>query len=71
MPKLAIFFSGLFFGGTVDHAILALAGRPDTPYGIDVGVGGNWMMAGLDLVLSIGCWLVHRWFERRAASMSA
>jgi hypothetical protein len=65
MSKAAIFLSGLFFGGAIDHAILAAAGRHDTPYGVDVRVAGNWGMAGLDLALAVLFWQGHRWSERR------
>lgn len=66
MSKAAIFLSGLFFGGAIDHAILALANRTDTPYGVDVGVAGNWGMAILDLALTAALWEGHRWYDRRA-----
>lgn len=63
---LAVFLGGVFFGGAMDHVILALAGRADTPYGIEVGVAGNWALAGLDAAAVFGCWIVYRRFERRA-----
>jgi hypothetical protein len=39
--KVALFLSGLFFGGAVDHAILGLSGSGVTPYGMRAGVAGN------------------------------
>jgi hypothetical protein len=30
MAKTAVFLAGLFFGGAIDHVILAAAGRPET-----------------------------------------
>lgn len=60
LSKLALFLSGLFFGGAVDHAILGGLGREVTPYGLESGVTGNWLLAGLDLVLAAGLYVVHR-----------
>jgi len=60
MGKLAIFIGGVFFGGAVDHVILALTGRGDTPYGVSIGVMGNWTMAVVDLALTYGRWIAHR-----------
>jgi hypothetical protein len=62
---LAVFLGGFFFGGAMDHVILALAGRADTPYGIHAGVAGNWVMAALDLAATLGCWIAYRRFDRR------
>jgi hypothetical protein len=60
LSKLALFLSGLFFGGAIDHAILGGLGREVTPYGLESGVAGNWLLAGLDLVLAAGLYVVHR-----------
>jgi hypothetical protein len=60
ISKLALFLSGLFFGGAIDHAILGSLGRTVTPYGLESGVAGNWLLAGLDLVLAVGLYRVHR-----------
>jgi len=43
MEKVTLFLSGLFFGGVIDHVVLGLAGSKLTPFGIDVGVLGNWL----------------------------
>jgi len=32
--KIALFLSGLFFGGAIDHPILALTDSEYTPYGV-------------------------------------
>jgi hypothetical protein len=56
----ALFLSGLFAGGAIDHLILAGMGQPLTPYGVAVGVGGNWALAGLDVVLTVGCLAGYR-----------
>lgn len=62
--KLALFASGLFFGGTIDHAILAQMGSDITPYGIHAGIRGNWALAGLDLGLTVLLYLMHHWLEK-------
>ncbi len=68
IATFCVFFSGLFFGGAIDHSILALAGRTDTPYGVDVGVTGNWAMAVLDVVLTAGLWKAHLKWSSAASS---
>lgn len=45
---LALFLSGLFSGGAIDHLILALRRSQFTPYGLRSGVGGNWVLAAFD-----------------------
>ena len=66
MVKAAVFLAGLFFGGAIDHVILAVMGRTETPYGVHSGITGNWALAALDLILTVVCWMAHRSFERRA-----
>lgn len=51
--EIALFLSGLFFGGAIDHAILALLRSERTPYGARVGIKGNWAFAGLDLAIAV------------------
>jgi hypothetical protein len=63
--KLTLLFAGLFFGGAIDHAILASAGAVETPYGLRVGIAGNWALAALDLLLTGVCWAVHLSLEHR------
>lgn len=62
--KVALFAAGLFFGGAIDHFILAALGRDVTPYGVRVGVSGNWTLAAADLGLTV----VLYWLHRRGAS---
>ena len=50
--KTALFLSGLFFGGAIDHTILALKGSETTPYGVRSGTVGTWALAGVDLSLA-------------------
>ena len=60
IARWALFLSGLFFGGAVDHAILGGLGRQTTPYGLEFGVTGNWLLAAVDLLLAAGLYLLHR-----------
>lgn len=64
--KIALFGSGLFFGGAVDHAILAAMGRGITPYGFNAGVVGNRAPGGLDIALAAILFWLHRRSELRA-----
>lgn len=57
--EIALFLSGLFFGGAMDHTILALRHSEHTPYGARVGIKGNWAFAGLDLVIAILAYVLH------------
>jgi hypothetical protein len=63
--KTSLFLSGLFFGGAIDHVILAVIGSDITPYGVHSGIWGNWALAGLDIGLTVLLYLVHRRFEKR------
>ena len=65
LAKLSLFVSGLFFGGAIDHVILAVKGDSLTPYGVTVGVTGNWALAAIDLLLTVGLFWVHRRLDRR------
>ena len=65
ISKAALFAAGLFFGGAIDHAILAMMRRDVTPYGVNSGVFGNWVFAGGDLLLTGALLLVHRRTEER------
>ena len=49
VSNLALFASGIFFGGALDHVILAAIRRDVTPYGVKAGVSGNWLFAAADL----------------------
>lgn len=54
--EIALFLSGLFFGGAMDYAILALLRSEHTPYGARVSIKGNWAFAGFDLFIAVaGC----------------
>jgi len=52
VSNLALFASGIFFGGALDHAILAAMRRDVTSYGVKAGVSGNWLFAAADLALA-------------------
>lgn len=58
--KVALFCSGVFFGGAVDHTLLALKGADRTPYGLRTGVTGNWLLAALDGLAAAGLYTLHR-----------
>jgi hypothetical protein len=57
--KAALFASGIFFGGAIDHAILAAMRREVTPYGVKCGVSGNWLFAAADLLIAGVLYRVH------------
>jgi hypothetical protein len=59
MSNLALFASGIFFGGAVDHAILAAMRRDVTPYGVKAGIAGNWLFAAADLLAAGILYRVH------------
>jgi hypothetical protein len=59
VAKLALFASGIFFGGAIDHAILAAMQRDVTPYGMKAGVSGNWWLAAADLAIAALLYRVH------------
>lgn len=61
--KVALFFSGSFCCGAVNHAFASLEGRTVTPYGIHVGVAGNWLLFVFDAVMT----LLLLWLHRRLA----
>jgi hypothetical protein len=62
--KTALFLSGLFFGGAIDHMILAVMGSNVTPYGLHSGIWGNWALASLDMSLTVLLYLIHRRLEK-------
>jgi hypothetical protein len=49
---LALFASGLFFGGAVDHVVLLVLNSPQSAWGFRVGIGGNAALAALDFTLA-------------------
>ncbi len=65
--ELALFGSGIFFGGAVDHVILAAKGSEITPYGVHSDIVGNWMFAGLDLGLAVSLYILYRWLVKKMA----
>ena len=50
---------GLFFGGAIDHAILALRRSERTPYGARLGIIGNWALAGFNLAIAIVGYILY------------
>lgn len=59
LSKAALFASGIFFGGAIDHAILAAMRRDVTPYGIKSGIAGNWLFAAMDLAVAGVLYRLH------------
>ena len=59
LSKAALFASGIFFGGAIDHAILAAGRRDVTPYGVKAGVAGNWLFAAMDLMVAGVLYRLH------------
>lgn len=64
--EIALFLSGLFFGGAMDHAILALLRSKRTPYGARVGIQGNWIFAILDLIIAVLGYILYRSLSERS-----
>jgi hypothetical protein len=58
--EVSLFFSGVFFGGAMDHAIRGLMKSPVTPYGVRLGVTANWLMAAFDVALAAGLYRFSR-----------
>lgn len=54
----AILVAGIFLGGAMDHAILALRRSPMSPYHVRVGVSGNLALAVVDLAVALAAVLV-------------
>lgn len=59
VSKTALFASGVFFGGAVDHAILVAMRRDVTPYGVKAGVSGNVVFAIADLIVAGVLYRIH------------
>jgi hypothetical protein len=58
----ALFLSGLFFGGGLDHAIFIAMDSPTTHYGLRVGTAGQLAFATLDFGLAALLYTLHgRW----------
>jgi hypothetical protein len=55
-----LFCAGVFFGGAVDHAILALKRGERTRYGFKAGVAGNWAFAALDAAVAAALYTAYR-----------
>ena len=55
----ALFFSGLFFGGGVDHVIFIAMRSPTSHYGFRIGTIGQLLFATLDFALSTVLWVYY------------
>ena len=64
VANFLLFVSGIFFGGAIDHFVLLLMESSQTPYGLDVGVRGNAVLAAIDLAVSAACYRSYRALKR-------
>lgn len=64
----ALFLSGLFAGGVLDHGLLALQGSEVTSYNIHVGVMGNWSFMLMDGTISTVLFLLYRRWRPRGGA---
>jgi hypothetical protein len=61
-PKLALFLSGLFFGGGLDHLLFIALDSPTSHYGLQLGIRGQLGFAALDLGLAALLYILNgRW----------
>ena len=67
IASFALFLSGLFAGGVLDHGLLALQGSEVTSYNIHVGVIGNWGFVVMDGAIAAGLLLLYRRWRKSAA----
>lgn len=51
--KAALFGSGVFAGGALDHLVLVALRRKTTPYGVHAGIAGNLSLAALDAGIAL------------------
>jgi hypothetical protein len=58
--EVALFCSGVFAGGAIDHAILAVKRRLHTPYGIRTTSAANWLLAAFDAALALAAYAFYR-----------
>lgn len=60
VSEIALFCSGMFAGGAIDHSILALKRKQHTPYGIRASAAGNWIFAAFDAAVACAAFALHR-----------
>lgn len=63
--KVALFLSGSFCCGAVNHTLAGLQGRTETPYGIHLGVAGNWALFAFDVAMTFLLLWLHRRLEKK------
>jgi hypothetical protein len=60
----AVFMSGLFFGGGLDHLIFIAIKSPTSHYGLRLGTAGQLGFAALDFGLAAALYMLHvRWCQ--------
>ena len=67
-PKLALFLSGLFFGGGLDHLLFIALDSPTSHYGLHVGVAGQLGFATLDFSLAALLYILNGRWNRAPSS---
>jgi hypothetical protein len=67
-PNLALFLSGLFFGGGLDHLVFIALKSPTSHYGLQLGVGGQFGFAVLDFAVAVLLYTLHARWSRIPAS---
>ena len=61
-PRLALFLSGLFFGGGLDHLLFVVMKSPTSHYGLRLEPSGQIAFAALDLAIAAILYRLHsRW----------
>lgn len=58
--ETALFCSGVFAGGAIDHAILAFKRKQHTPYGVKASPSGNWIFAAFDAAVALAGYALYR-----------
>jgi len=63
--KVALWLSGSFCCGAVNHTFAGVQGRTETPYGIHLGVAGNWALFAFDVAMTLLLLWLHYRLERK------
>ncbi len=58
--KVALFLAGSFCCGAVNHIFAGMQRRTETPYGVHLGVAGNWALFAFDVSMTVLLLWVHR-----------
>jgi hypothetical protein len=58
-PRLALFLSGLFFGGALDHLVFVALKSPTSHYGLRLEPSGQLAFATLDMTIAAVLYRFH------------